>query len=107
MSSSENLFQKFDNVVNNSLGRKLNENIYFKTTILLIIAAYPILIRPQLPKFIENLFSNVFVRLLLITYIVYKVQVEKDVKLALVITVLFLFIMHKVNKQKLENEIKK
>lgn len=106
MSSTENLFQKFDNVVNNSLGKWL-ENIYFKTTVLLIIAAYPILYRPKLPKFIEKLFGNIFVRLLLITYIVYNIEVVKDVKFALVVTVLFLFIMHKLNKQKLEEELKK
>ena len=106
MSSSENLLQKFDNVVNNSLGNWLN-NIYFKTAIVLIIAAYPILYRPQLPKFIERLFNNVFVRILLITYIIYNIEVVKDVRLALIVSVAYLFIMHRINKQKLEEDIKK
>lgn len=102
--STENLFQKFDNAVNSNLGW-IRENIYAKTLLLLIFAAYPILARPKLPNFIEKLFSNILVRLLLISYIVYNIEVVKDKQLAIIVTIVFLSIMHFINKQKLKKEL--
>jgi hypothetical protein len=102
--STENLFEKFDTAVNNNLGW-IHKNIYVKSIFLLIFASYPILARPQLPKFIESLFSNILVRFILISYIVYTIEVEKDYMLAMIVTIVFISIMHFVNKEKLKKEI--
>lgn len=102
--STENLFQKFDGIVNDNLGW-IRTNIHVKTFLLLTFAAYPILARPKLPNFIEKLFSNILVRFLLIAYIVYNIEVVKDKQLAIIVTVVFLSIMHFVNKKSLEKEL--
>jgi hypothetical protein len=45
------------------------------------------------------------VRFLLISYIVYNLEVKKDLSLAMIVTIVFLSIMHFINKEKLKREI--
>jgi hypothetical protein len=98
---------KINNTIKTVLDPILLDNPYVKTFIILLLAAYPALARPKLPNSIEKLFEKPLVRFVLITYIIYDLETSKDIYLAVIISLLFLVMMHQINKNRLNKELEK
>ena len=82
----------------------IHSNLYIKTFIILLLSAYPALARPELPSSIEKLFEKPLVRFVLISYIVYDIDSTKDIYLAIIISLLFLIIVHQITNKKNKNK---
>ena len=108
-----NITENF-NIISNNFNSVFNEhfswlrdNPYIKNFIILFLAAYPALARPDLPHYLEKLFEKPFVRFIMIAYIIYDLETSKDINLAILISLLFLIIMHKLNRSKINKELEK
>jgi len=86
----EEKFNKFDKI------------IYILISLFLI--SYVGLARPVLPLFMKKLFENILFRSILISYILYKTN--HDLKISVFITIIFLYIMHIINKQNVNEMFK-
>ena len=102
----DKILNNFDIAFNNNFSW-VRDNIYVKTTIILFLAAYPALARPKLPLYLERMFENTFVRFVLISYVIYEIEVVKDIQISVIISLIFLLIMHNINKTKINRDIEK
>ena len=84
----------YDNIHNNKIG-----SIFISILILVLILYVPF-IRPSLPKSIEKLFNDPIFRLCAYSYIVY--HATYDIKSALIISIIFFFIVYIINKQSVD-----
>jgi hypothetical protein len=82
----------------------IHSNLYIKTFIILFLSAYPALARPELPSSIEKIFEKPLVRFVLIAYIVYDLDSSKNIYLAIIISLLFLIIIHQITNKKNKNK---
>ena len=98
---------KINNYIKPILDPILIDNPYVKTFIIVLLAAYPALARPNLPSSIEKMFEKPLVRFILITYIIYDLETSKDLYLAITISLLFLVIIHQINKKFMDKELNK
>ena len=96
----EKYSEQFNSVVNKNLGW-VHTNKYVLPVLSLFLGVYVALARPVLPNFIVKLFENPVFRLVMISYIIYRGNV--DPQLSLMIAAAFLITMHMINKQKVEN----
>ena len=78
----------------------LLDNKYITPILVLFTTLYVTIIRPTLPKYIENLFNNFFFRLCVLSFILYKAT--NDMQTSVLVTFCFLYIMHMVNTQQIE-----
>jgi hypothetical protein len=83
----------------NSISDLIHDNKYITPILVLFTIVYADLARPQLPKYMEELFENMFFRLVVISFILYKAN--NDIQTSVLITFCFLFIMHLINNQKI------
>ena len=79
----------------------LHTNQYVVTVLILFLTSYVALARPRIPHYMENLFHNGMFRFVVLAYILY--CSNKDVQSSILLAFGFLYIMHIVNKQKIEN----
>jgi len=82
-----------------NFGDLIHDNKYITPIIVLFTTIYADLARPQIPKYMEELFENMFFRLFVISFILYKSN--NDMQTSVLITFCFLFFMHMVNNQKI------
>lgn len=95
-----NSFSEFNNNFNKHFGW-LHDNKYVMSVLVIVLTVYVTLVRPQLPRYIENLFHNFFFRLIVISFILYKSN--HDMTTSILLTFCFLFILHCSAKQRVEN----
>ena len=75
------------------------ENKYIFPILTLIVSIYFVQARPKLPTYIEKIFENMIFRFVVIAYIIYRGN--DDPAMAIMISVGFLFVMHYLNRMKL------
>jgi hypothetical protein len=93
---------KFNKSFNKTFGW-LHDNKYVMSVLVIILTVYVTLVRPKLPTYIEKLFQNFYFRLIVISFILYKAN--NDMSTSVLLTFCFLFIIHCVNKQRVEKFI--
>jgi hypothetical protein len=92
--------EKFNSFVNEYL-EWTTTNKYVSPMLLLIFAVYVAQARPKLPKTLRKLFKNSLVRLIIFTYLLYKVNL--DLQVSIMIAIGFLLITHIINRNDVED----
>ncbi len=91
--------EQFNSVVNQNLGW-VHTNKYVLPVVLVVLAVYIAILRPNLPPSIERVFSNPFFRLVILSYIAYRDTNEPV--LSVMMATAFLVTMYLINKQSSE-----
>jgi len=91
--------EQFNTLVNDNLGWVHTNKIIFSLLVLIVII-YAAQVRPKLPSYVETLFENTIFKFVVIAYIVYLINHDKQ--LAIILSAAFLLTLHMVNKQQTE-----
>lgn len=99
MEQFNSMFDNYNNMFNNKFDF-IYSNQYLFGLLILCTIIYCIIVRNQLPEYLDKLLHNNLFIFVAITFILYKVN--DDIKTSVVLTLSFLFIMSLIKKNKYE-----
>ena len=100
MEQFNSLFGKYNTMFNNKFDF-IYTNQYLFGLLILCTMIYCIIVRNQLPEYLDKLLHNNLFIFVAITYILYKVN--DDIKTSVILTFSFLLVMSLIKKNKYEN----